>query len=267
MTHAHSLSAASVAQYQREGYVYPVRVLDAEEVKYYRDRYEEYEHSLGRRLQESLPRERRPFFQETHTVLPWVLDLASHPRILDAIESLLGPDLLIWSTQWFPKPARDPGYVGWHQDGVYWGLQPPMVCTAWVALTASDISNGCMRIVPGSHVLELRHTETHADASVLSKGQEIAVEMDEASARNLILAPGEMSIHHIGLVHGSKPNMSDGARVGLATRFISPQVEHHGGERPWGMLVRGRDSYNHFELVDPPAHGEERPDAFRKQFL
>ena len=263
----HSLASESVKHYEREGYVYPVRVLGDDEVKYYRERYEEFEDRLGRRLRDSLPRERRPFFQETHTVLPWVFDLASHPRILNAIESLLGPNLLIWSTQWFPKPPRDPGYINWHQDGVYWRLQPPLVCTAWVALTASDTSNGCLRIVPASHLQEHAHTETYADDSGLSRGQEIAVEVDEASAHDLVLAPGEISIHHIGLIHGSKPNLSDHARIGLAVRFVSPQVEHRGGERPWGMLVRGRDSHHHFELVDPPTDEEERPDDFREQFL
>ena len=267
MTNSHALSASLIEQYEREGYIYPVDVLRDSEAAYYLKRYEEYEHSLGRSLQVSLPRDRRPFFQETHTVLPWVFALASHPRVLDAIESLLGPDLLIWSTQWFPKPPRDSGYIGWHQDGVYWDLHPPLVCTAWIALTRSDTSNGCMRVVPRSHHQALPHVETYANTSSLSRGQEVAVKVDEADARNFSLLPGEMSIHHIGLVHGSKPNMSDDVRVGLAVRFISPQVKHQKSERPWGILVRGRDTHQHFELVTPPTRGEKRSDSFRKQFL
>ena len=262
-----SLSIAHVDQYEREGYVSPVRVLDDEEVSYYRRCYDGFERKLGRTLKESLPRERRPLFQETHTILPWVFDLASHPRILDSVESLLGPDLLIWSTQWFPKPPHDPGYVNWHQDGVYWGLHPPLVCTAWVALTASDRSNGCVRIVPTSHRDDLPHAETFADDSVLSRGQEIAVEVDEATVHDLVLEPGEMSIHHIGMVHGSNANVSDHPRIGLAVRFIAPEVEHSGDDRPWGMLVRGEDVHHHFGLVDRPTHGKERPDEFRRQFL
>src|SRR5439155_1099021 len=83
-------------------------------------------------------------FAETHAYLPWVFELASHPRVLDAVEPILGPDLLIWDSRWFTKQPGDPTYITWHQDGTYWALDPPKACTAWIALSRSNEANGAM---------------------------------------------------------------------------------------------------------------------------
>ena len=103
-----------------------------------------------------------------------------HPTILDAVEDVLGPNLLVWSTSFFIKEARDPAYVSWHQDATYWGLSAPDVLTAWVAFTDATVENGAMRMVPGSHAEQLEHRDTFAPHNLLSRGQEIAVEVDEA---------------------------------------------------------------------------------------
>jgi ectoine hydroxylase-related dioxygenase (phytanoyl-CoA dioxygenase family) len=237
----------------------------------FRSRFEEYERSIALELDRRPPREHRRFFTDTHTFLPWVYELASHPRVLDAAGSVLGPDLLVWSTQWFPKRPGDPSFVSWHQDGTYWTLDPPRVCTAWIAISRSDDANGCMRVVPGSHAGgQLPHRDTFAAANVLSRGQEIAVEVDESQARSLVLAPGEISLHHIGIVHGSRPNRSDEPRIGLAVRFVAPDVRQ-GTDTPHAMLVRGRDAFGHFQLLEPPLEvGDEakleqlRAEAFER---
>jgi ectoine hydroxylase-related dioxygenase (phytanoyl-CoA dioxygenase family) len=181
--------------------------------------------------------------------------------VLDAVETVLGKDVLVWSSQWFPKFAHDRTYVSWHQDATYWGLSPPNVTTAWIALTPSTTANGCVRVIPGTHRGELLpQRETYAEANMLSRGQEIAVAVDEAQAVDFVLRPGEFSLHHVGIVHGSGRNESDAARIGLAARYVSPDVVQQGTDRDMAILVRGRDAYGHFDLVEPPecdlAHGE-----------
>jgi non-haem Fe2+, alpha-ketoglutarate-dependent halogenase len=172
---------------------------------------------------------------------------------LDAVESVLGPNIIVWSSQWFPKMPGDKTYVSWHQDATYWGLHPPSVTTAWVALWESSPENGCMRVIPGSHKGPLLpQVETYARDNVLSRGQEIAVKVDESRAVDLVLRPGEMSLHHIGIVHGSNQNRSNIPRIGIAVRYIAPEVVQEGSERQLALLVRGRDDFGHFDFVKPP---------------
>jgi ectoine hydroxylase-related dioxygenase (phytanoyl-CoA dioxygenase family) len=250
-----SLSPEAVATYERDGYTFPVAVLEAGEVARFRAAYDEYERSLGERLASVPPRDRYVFFAETHAYLPWAFELASHPRVLDAIESILGPDLMVWDSRWFTKKPHDPTYITWHQDGTYWALDPPKVCTAWIALSRSNEANGAMKVIPGSHLGEdLPHRDTFADDNALARGQEIAVEVDEAQAVPLVLEPGQMSIHHIGVVHGSEPNRSDEPRIGIAVRYVAPEVRQD-VESAMALLVRGEDRYGHFDLLAAPRDG------------
>lgn len=206
------------------------------------------------RFADSLPRERIWLTIDTHLALPWVCELALHPVVLDAVERVLGPDVLVWNTHWFPKFPGDRSYVSWHQDAAYWGLRPPLVTTAWIALTPSTRANGCLQVLPGSHRGEsMPQNETFAPDNMLSRGQEIAVEIDPAQTVSLELGPGEFSLHHIGVAHGSGPNTSNTARIGLAVRYIAPQVEQAGPRRDLAVLARGQDRYGHFDLVAPPA--------------
>jgi chlorinating enzyme len=192
-----------------------------------------------------------------HLCLEWVYRIVSDSSILDAVESILGPNLLVWGAQWFPKLPHEKAYVSWHQDGTYWGLHPPSVTTAWIAISESTRENGCMRVVPGTHEHPmLPQRETYATNNMLSRGQEIAVEVDEKQAVDLVLNPGEMSLHHIAIVHGSGPNTSNNTRIGLAVRYIAPEVMQSGRERDIAVLVRGKDDYGHFELASPPARDE-----------
>lgn len=205
------------------------------------------------RFEGSLPRERIWLTIDTHLALPWVCELALHPVVLDAVERVLGPDVLVWNTHWFPKFPADRSYVSWHQDATYWGLHPPLVTTAWIALSPSTLANGCLQVLPGSHLGELMpQNETFAPDNMLSRGQEIAVEIDPAQTVSLELEPGEFSLHHIGMAHGSGPNTSDTSRIGLAVRYVAPQVEQAGPQRDLAVLARGEDRYSHFDLVEPP---------------
>ena len=244
------LTAAQVEQYHRDGILFPVPVLSPGETARFRAAFEEVASRLGG----------RPVAQalgHTQAYFRWAYDLATHPRILDAVEDVLGPDLLVWTVSIFPKYPRDPGYISWHQDGTYWGLDSTRVVTAWVALTDSTLDNGCMRVMPGSHQRAiLPHRDTYAADNRLSRGQEIEVEVDEQDAVDVVLRAGEMSLHHVNIIHGSNPNPSDGSRIGFAPRFMTPETRQIDGEPLTAVLARGRDSHGHFQLLsEPPALG------------
>lgn len=247
------LSAEQIEHYWQKGYYFPLQVFTPEETRELLGEYHAHVARNGGRLQGLTPREQAVVLSETHTYLRWVYRMVSHPEVLDAVESILGPNLLVWATRWFSKMPGDKSYVSWHQDGTYWGLHPPRVTTAWVALSPSIPENGGLRVVPGSHEGDyLPQRDTYHPENALSRGQEIAVQVDERQAVDLALQPGQMSLHHIGIVHGSKANTSDKPRIGLAIRYITPDVVQEGSARSMAMLVRGRDGFGHFDLIEPP---------------
>jgi non-heme Fe2+,alpha-ketoglutarate-dependent halogenase len=262
------LSVQEQEFYSENGYLYPVRVFSDAETTEFRRQFDDYTDQNKELLRTMIPRERRAVYGLTHLMLPWVYKMASHPRVLDAVEGAIGPNLLVWGSDWFVKFARDPAFISWHQDGAYWGLNPPKVTTAWIALSASTLKNGCMRVMPGTQRMQLPQRETYALDNALSRGQEIALEVDEAKAVAMTLEAGEMSLHHIGIAHGSRANSSDQPRVGIAIRYIAPEVVQQGVERQIVQLVRGKDEYGHFEVVAPPADAvtaaEMRKEADRR---
>lgn len=244
-------------QFTRDGYLCPLPALDTDETARFLSSYEDYTRRNGERLADMPANKKYQVFSETHFVLPWVHEIVTHPRILDTVEKILGPNLLAWNTNWFSKMPGEKSFVGWHQDGTYWNLEPPTVVTAWVALTPSLTSNGCLRIMPGTHTQpKMPQRETYQPDNALSRGQEIAVEVDESKAVDLNLQPGQMSLHHIWLVHGSSHNTSpDTPRIGIAIRYTIPQVKQDSPTKPVAMLVRGRDDYGHFDVLPAPQAG------------
>ena len=241
-----ALSEDQVRQYERDGIVFPVGVLSADEAAEYLARCNDLEERLG-----GAPRAVE--LTQTHLHFRWAYDLATNAKVLDAVEDVLGPDIVVWSTSIFSKRARNPGYISWHQDGTYWELDSTQVTTAWIALSDSTVENGCMRVVPGTQTQEIHsHKDTYAELNLLSRGQEIEVEVNEDEAADVILMAGEMSLHHVKIIHGSNANESDVKRVGFATRYVTPEVSQV-GERPKAVLARGRDEYGHYDLVGPPA--------------
>jgi len=242
-----SLSAAAIRHYREHGYYAPVRALSTTEAAETRRHLEDYER-VGGGLS-------GPLRHKSHLVFTWLNDLIRHPGILGPVEDIIGPNILCWGTSFFTKEARDPSFVSWHQDSTYWGLEPPDIVTAWVAISESTLENGAMRVIPDSHDGEqMTHRDTFAADNLLSRGQEIAVEVDAARAVDLVLQPGEMSLHHVRLIHGSEPNPSPRRRIGFAIRYLPTHVRQTVGERDFATLVRGVDDYHNFEV-------ERRPDA------
>ena len=242
---AKHLSTEAVAQYRRDGYHFPIRVLSSAEARSYRDRLEAAERAAGG----PLAGERR---HKVHLLYTWANELARHPAILDAVEDVIGPDILCWSTTFFTKEAHSPSFVSWHQDATYWGLSTDDVITAWVAFADAPVASGAMKFWPGSHLRnQLEHRDTFDQNNLLTRGQEIAVDVPEGAGVDATLKAGEMSLHHVLLVHGSGPNTTDDRRIGFAIRYIPPHVRQL-KVRDSAMLVRGRDTHGNFDLEPEP---------------
>jgi non-heme Fe2+,alpha-ketoglutarate-dependent halogenase len=239
------LSDDAVAQYHRDGFYFPVPVLSRAEATGYRRHLEQHEAKTGKPLQGN-------WRHKTHLLFTWADELVHHPKILDAVEDVIGPDVLCWTTNFFIKEASNPGFVSWHQDATYWGLDPDDVITAWVAFTDATPENGYMQFLPGSHKIDqLPHVDTFHKDNLLSRGQEIAVEVDKSKGVGVPLKAGEMSLHHIKLVHGSEPNRTSDRRIGLAIRYIPTYVKQT-KVRDSAMLVRGADTFRNFDYEPRP---------------
>jgi non-haem Fe2+, alpha-ketoglutarate-dependent halogenase len=239
------LTPQQIDHYTRLGYLAPLRVLSTHQAHDLRRRLEEFEHRQGGPLQGALR-------HKTHLLFPWLDDLIRQERILDAVEDLYGSDLLCWTTNFFIKEGNDPAFVSWHQDSTYWGLSEPSVVTAWVALSHSNQANGAMQVIPGTHVLDqIPHKDTFSANNLLTRGQEVAVEVDPSQAVSLQLQPGEMSLHHVRIIHGSPPNASPERRIGFAIRYIPTYVRQLQGQDS-AALVRGVDRFKTFEHEPRP---------------
>jgi len=239
------LSSAALDAYRRDGYYFPVSALTASEVDHYRGCLEKHEAETGAPLQGN-------WRHKAHLLFTWVDELVHHPKIVDAAEDVLGPNLLCWTTNFFIKEANSPGFVSWHQDAFYWGLSKDDVMTAWVALSPANLESGCMKFLPGSQTQDhLQHVDTFHKDNLLSRGQEIAVKVEGEKTVDCILKPGEMSLHHVKVVHGSEPNRSNDRRIGLAIRYIPTDIKQL-KVRDSATLVRGADRHKNFDHEPRP---------------
>lgn len=250
---ANHLTDEAVSRYRQQGFVYPVPCLAPGEAARYRDALEDYERSSGQKSTLAIR-------GKGHLKMRLLYDLVHDPRILDAVESVLGPNILCWGSSLFVKEPNDPAFVAWHQDSFYWGLEPDDVVSAWVAFAPSTIANGAMQVIPGSHREQrLPHGKSPAGSTnMISSSEEIAVEVDEGQGVSLLLDEGEMSLHHVNIVHGSPPNRSDARRYGFAIRYVGAHVRQS-GDRATAILVRGRDDYGYFS-PDPVPKGDFDPE-------
>jgi non-heme Fe2+,alpha-ketoglutarate-dependent halogenase len=235
-----SLSTMQVAHYRSHGYVFPVPALTPAEANDLRAGIEDFERRSGLAAGHVIR-------NKGHLKLTRLYELIFHPKVLDAVESVLGPDILCWGSSLFVKEGSDPGFVAWHQDSYYWGLKPDDVVSAWIALYPSTLENGAMRVIPGSQTMPpLSHRKSAAmSANMLFTHEELADDVDESKAVEITLAQGDMSLHHIKILHGSPPNRSNGRRMGYAIRYVAPYVKQR-GDMDSATLVRGEDRYGFF---------------------
>lgn len=249
-----SLSNNQQVAYERDGFLFPISVMPPSVAAEMRKAVEALEQDYAKG---GLKRPIASYLRaHAHYVSPLIQQLAVWPAILDAVEGILGPDILIWSSDLFIKEPSSAKIVSWHQDLTYWGLGATGdQVTAWLALSDVTVASGCMRFVAGSHKNAIvPHHDTFADNNLLSRGQEIAVDVDEQSAVNVELSPGEISLHHGLMFHASGPNVSDDRRIGMAIRFVKPSVVQQVAERDYAMLARGVDRHHNFTLVSPPSY-------------
>ena len=226
------LNEKQIEQYHDEGFIAPIRVMSEEEALKVKERVEEAE--------KAFPEEFNPENRNNLHLTFMVLDeLAHNPIILDAVEDLIGPDFSLWSSVMFIKNPSTEHFVSWHQDATYMGMTSSDFLTPWIALTPSTEEMGCMAMIPGSHKQNiLPHQDTFSENNILTRGQFVK-DVDEEKAVNLILKPGEMSIHHGAVIHGSKPNKSKQRRIGFALKSYCPHaIEQIIGKNIW-MQIRG----------------------------
>jgi len=233
--------------YERDGYAFPLAVMTPERAAEYQAMFELAE---AERVQD--PAAGEILMRFANIVLPFVDEIMRLPSLLEPVRTILGDDLLVMGANFFIKEPATPAFVSWHQDLTYWGYDGQSEVSAWVALTAATPDNGCMRFVPGSHEHEIvGHRDTFDESNMLSRGQEISVEVDEAEAVDAVLQPGEMSLHHGHLFHASNPNTSADRRIGLAIRYVTPTMKQASGQAAFAHLVAGEDRFGHFELLPP----------------
>jgi ectoine hydroxylase-related dioxygenase (phytanoyl-CoA dioxygenase family) len=242
------LSKRELNQYDRDGIVFPIRVLSADEVSFFRGALESIADNCG---EGSLKR-----FDSLHLFFDWAHRLVTHDALLNAVEDILGGDILIDGTLVFYKPPQDSSYVSWHQDSVYSGWHLTPSTSAWIALTESNRANGCMRVIPGSHKQGLvSHVNVRDDSNLVARGERVETVVDESQAVDVVLQPGEMSLHHSTIIHGSNANTSDGPRVGFIVRFVTNRITNR--DRPL-LRVRGDADCSHLKLAEPPVETDQQ---------
>jgi ectoine hydroxylase-related dioxygenase (phytanoyl-CoA dioxygenase family) len=250
------LSERALAAYHRDGAIFPITVMSEAEARAHRARLEAAEAERGT----------LHYMIKPYLVFSSAREMAHNPALLDAVEDILGPDILLWDSGYVIKEARDHRHVAWHQDLTYWGLDSDKLVTAWVALTPATPANGGMRCLPGSHKNgKAAHRDTYAGDNILHRGQEVA-EVDEAAAADIVLAPGQASLHHGWVLHASAPNSSADRRIGLTFQYLDPSARQTLTDRESATLVRGEDRYGHFR-PEPEWTGDFAPEAvaFQKQ--
>ena len=234
--------------YQQDGYCFPFTVMTQELAATYRAKVENLEAQTV-----ANPQHRALWYGNSSFVVPFVDEITRLEAILAPVRAVLGPDVILWRASFFSKEPHSQHFVSWHQDLTYWGLNQTDEVTAWLALTDVTVENGCMRFLPGSHTRDIvEHRDTFAEVNMLSRGQELAVEVDEAKAVNVLLEAGQMSIHHGRLFHASHANTSNNNRIGLAIRYILPSMQQVSGEKAYARLVCGEDKHGNFHLLPRP---------------
>ncbi|TDQ84456.1 phytanoyl-CoA dioxygenase PhyH [Dongia mobilis] len=240
-------------QYRENGFVSGLEILSEAEARRHRDALEKAEAAFGK----------LHYKAKIHTVLRSPLELATHPRILDVVEALIGPDILLYDVEYIIKEPHAPSHVSWHQDLTYWGFSDDAQVSLWLALSPASAESGCMRMIPGSHRRGRHdHVTTQDSSNVLLQGQTV-MNVREEEAVLCPLAPGQASFHHGWTLHASTPNRSADRRIGLNAQFIAPHMRQTKHDRDSALLVRGEDRFNHFRK-DRAARADFEPVALQR---
>ena len=239
-----ALTDDQIEQYRSEGWLSPVDILSDVEAADVRAKLETFEAEYG-------AFSRRGERSRAYLPFTWVDDIMRHPTLVDAVEDLIGPDILCWNAIFWIKEPGAGSYVGWHQDVTYWGLDNRELVSVWVALSDASEQAGCMRVLPGSHRLTLNHDETYDPDNLLTRGQHIG-DIELADTVAMPLRPGQASFHNVATAHGSGPNGTDDRRIGLSLHYLPPHTRQTLADWDSAALVRGEDRYHHFDHAPRP---------------
>ena len=244
-----ALTREQVDSFHYNGVLFPIPALTPAEIAICLAGLQRLEAELGSPVAEADIKWRSHAYAHS----PWFNDLIRHPRILDAVEDVIGPDILVWTSTFFIKEPRSPTFAAWHQDGTYFGLEPKQQVCAWVALTDASEEAGCMESL-SSHGAprQMHHAPLGLANSINRAGQTIMEPLDDAKPVAMALHAGEFSLHHELAVHRSASNNASHRRIGVGLNYIPTHVRVEGPVRLKAMLVRGEDRHGHFDLIDPP---------------
>ena len=236
-------------QFFDDGYLLPVDIYSPQEAQEFRDELEVLETQLG-----DIKTGNKNQLNYPHLLFRFANQICRNQKLLDVVESIIGPDILVWNSTFFIKEPKTETYVSWHQDMKYWGLSDTDgQVSAWIALNPVSQANGCMQFLPQTHLGEMvDHNDTFSEDNFLTRGQEADFDYNPDDILHVELDPGQASFHHGKLLHASPPNRSDDRRIGYAIQFIAPHVEQAVASKDFAMLVRGEDKYGNFELLEPP---------------
>ena len=246
---AKSLIPEQVEAFQRDGFLPRLSAFSKEQARRYRDALEAFEESQGAPLTAL-----EVFYcYKLHLLFGWADEVVRHPGILAAVEDVIGPDILVYTSKFFIKEPRSKAITIWHQDATHFGFAAPESVAAWVAFCDTPVQSGCLEYVAGSRRQgQLQHRSgAHPDS--LSGGAQTIV--DPFDEKHLVAAPldaGEFALHHCLCIHRSQCNSCAERRIGLSIHYVSPRIAHTGSKRVTAMLVRGEDRYGHYDLVAPP---------------
>jgi non-haem Fe2+, alpha-ketoglutarate-dependent halogenase len=245
-----ALSQEQVDAYRYNGFLFPVPALTPDEVATCLAGLQRLELELGSPVAEADVKWRSHAYAHS----PWFNTLIRHKRILDAIEDVIGPNILVWTSTFFIKEPHSPTFAAWHQDGTYFGLEPKEQVCAWVALTDASEQAGCMEQLSSRGApRQYNHAALGLANSINRAGQTIMEAFDQSNPVAMALRAGEFSLHHELAVHRSAPNHASHRRVGIGLNYIPTHVRVDSPVRCKAMLVRGEDRYGHFDLIDPPS--------------
>ena len=261
---ANVLSPARIERYRYNGYLFPFPALSAAELAECNEGLARYEAWLGGPVNKSDRRWR----SAAYVMLPWLDQLVQHPKILDVVEELIGPDILVYTATFFIKEAESPTFAAWHQDATYFGLDPYEHVTAWVALSDASAEAGCMEVLSSAgRPSQLHHAALGLEHSINGGGQAIVENFGESGGTMMALNAGEFSLHHTLCRHRSAPNRAAHRRVGIGISYIPSHCRLTGTVRMCARLVRGSyDGGGSFDLIPPP-EGELHPTALERHEL
>jgi len=229
-----ALSESQLDYFHQNGFLFPFDVYTPEEASEFHRKFLEMEKNLGHEPQ-------KRFRIKAQLPFPWLCNIVSNPRLLDAVEDIIGPNILCWGASFFTKKANDPRFVSWHTDSFFYGFEPAETLTAWLGFNDSNLESGCIKYIPGTHKQEVEHDIRPHPDNLVQLGQ-MAIGVDYDSAIPAILSAGQVVFHHESVVHGSGPNGANHDRIGLAIHYVAPHVKETRFDGLTAMTLRGENT-------------------------